>query len=60
MRYLFCQLCWKKRFISDYFKRSEKIPGDNDLLQMWVREEIMKGEIVFNNSVDTSSYKGNS
>jgi hypothetical protein len=34
-----------KGFISEYFKLSGKIPDDNDLLQMWVRREIMKGEI---------------
>ena len=46
-------------FISEYFKQSVKIPDDNDLLQMWFRGEIMKGEIIFNNFVDISSYHGN-
>jgi hypothetical protein len=45
-----------KGFISEHFKRSGKIPGDNDLLHMWVRGEIMKGELIFNNLVDISSY----
>jgi hypothetical protein len=47
-----------KGFISEYFKQSVKIPVDNDLLHMWVRGEIMKGELIFNMSslVDISSY----
>jgi len=35
---------------------SGKIPVDNDLLQMWVRREIMKGELIFNSLVDFSPY----
>jgi len=47
-----------KGFISEYFKWSGKIPVDNDLLHMWVRGEIMKGELISNTSslVDISSY----
>jgi len=45
-----------KGFISEYFKRSGKIPFDNNLLHMWVRREIMKGELIFNSLVDISLY----
>jgi len=30
-------------FISEYFNMSGKIPGDYDLLHMWVTGEVMKG-----------------
>jgi DNA-directed RNA polymerase beta subunit len=43
-------------FISEYFKRSGKIPDDNDLLHMWVRGELMNGELIFNTLVGISSY----
>jgi len=39
-----------KGFISEYFKWSGKIY--NDLLRMWVRRELMKGELIFNSLVD--------
>jgi hypothetical protein len=47
-----------KGFISEYFKWSGNIPVDNDLLHMWVRGEIMKGELISNTSslVDISLY----
>jgi hypothetical protein len=34
----------------------EKIADDNDLLHMWVRGEIMKGELIFNSFIDISPY----
>jgi len=45
-----------KGFISEYFNPPGKIPDDNDLLHMWVRGEVMKGELMFNSLVDISSY----
>jgi hypothetical protein len=35
-----------------YFKRSGKIPEDNDLLNTWVKRLLMKGELIFSNFVD--------
>jgi hypothetical protein len=32
------------------------IPEDNDLLHIWVKGELMKGELIFSNLVDISSY----
>jgi hypothetical protein len=46
-----------KGIISEYFKRSGKIPVDNDLLRVRVRGEIMKEELIFNSVVDISSYQ---
>jgi hypothetical protein len=40
-----------KGLISEYFKGFGKIP-DNDLSNIWVRGELMKGELIFNNLVD--------
>jgi hypothetical protein len=45
-----------KGFISEYFKRSGKIPDDNDLLHMCVRGELMNGGLIFNTLVGISSY----
>ena len=39
-----------------YFKRSGKVPEDIDLLRMWVKGEVIKGELIFSNLVDISSY----
>jgi hypothetical protein len=44
-----------KGYISEYFKQSGKIPGDN-LLHICVRGELMEGDLIFNNLVDISSY----
>jgi hypothetical protein len=45
-----------KDFISVYFIWPGKIPVDNDLLYMWIRGEIMKEELIFNSTLDISSY----
>ena len=45
-----------KGFISEYFKRSGKIPDNNDLLHMCVRGELMNGGLIFNTLVGISSY----
>jgi len=45
-----------KGFISEYITWPGKIPVGNDLLHMWVRAEIMKGELIVNSLVDFSSY----
>jgi hypothetical protein len=42
--------------ISEYLKRSGKIPDDNDLLHMRVRGDLMNGELIFNTLVCISSY----
>jgi len=39
-----------------YFKWSGKIPEDNDLLCVWDKGELMKGECIFSHFVDISSY----
>ena len=39
-----------------YFKRSGKVPEDIYLLQMWVKGEVIKGELIFSNLVDIPSY----
>jgi hypothetical protein len=39
-----------------YFKQSGKIPEDIDLLHMYVKGELIKGELILNNLVDISSY----
>ena len=39
-----------------YFKRSGKVPEDTDLLHMWVKGEVIKGELNFSNLVDIPSY----
>jgi len=38
-----------------YFKRSGKVPEDIDLLHMWVKGEVIKGELIFSNLVDIPS-----
>jgi len=42
------------------FKWSGKIPDDNDydndLLHVWVKVELMKGELIFSHFVDIPSY----
>ena len=43
-------------FNSEYFKQSGKIPNDGDLLHMWFKGELMKGEPSFTNLADISSY----
>jgi hypothetical protein len=45
-----------KGFISEYFKQSGKSSDDNDILHMWVRGELRKGELIFNIFVDILSY----
>jgi hypothetical protein len=41
-----------KVFISEYFKQTGKIyDDDDDLLCMWVRGELRKGELIFNSLV---------
>jgi hypothetical protein len=45
-----------KGLTTAYFKRSGKIPEDNDLLHIWVKGELMKGELIFSNLVDIPSY----
>jgi len=42
-------------FISEYFRRSGKIPNESDLLHIWVNGLQIKGELNFNNLVDISS-----
>ena len=39
-----------------YFRQSGKIPEDRDLLHIWARGELMKGEHIFINLVDIPSY----
>jgi len=39
-----------------YFKRSGKVLEDIDLLHIWVKGEIIKGELIFSNLVDIPSY----
>jgi hypothetical protein len=41
--------------VSEYLKCCGNI-ADDDLLHMWVRGEIMKGELIFNSVVGISSY----
>jgi len=38
-----------KGLTTAYFKRSGKIPEDMDLLHIWVKGELMKGELIFSN-----------
>ena len=45
-----------KGLTTAYFKQSGKIPEDMDLLYIWVKSELIKGELVFNNLVDIPSY----
>ena len=39
-----------------YFKWSGKIPEDKDLLHIWAKGELMKGEHIFISLVDIQSY----
>jgi hypothetical protein len=39
-----------------FFKRSGKIPEDNDLLHVWVKCVLMKEEPIFCHSVNISSH----
>jgi len=39
-----------------YFKQSGKIPEDKDLLHIWAKGELMKGEHIFISLVDIPSY----
>jgi len=39
-----------------YFRRSGKIPEDRDLLHIWAKGELMKGENTFISLVDIPSY----
>jgi hypothetical protein len=39
----------KKTLTTAYFRRSGKIPEDSDLLHIWVKGELMKGELIFSN-----------
>jgi hypothetical protein len=38
-----------KGLTTAYFKQCGKIPEDNDLLHIWVKGEVMKGELIFIN-----------
>ena len=46
----------KKGLITAYFKRSGKTPEVMDLLHIWVKCELIKGEIIFINLLDIASY----
>jgi len=39
-----------------YFRQSGKIPEDRDLLHLWAKGELMKGEYIFISLVDIPSY----
>jgi len=39
-----------------YIKRYGKIPEDKDLLHIWAKDELMKGEHIFISLVDISPY----
>jgi hypothetical protein len=39
-----------------YGARYHIIPEDNDLLHIWVKGELMKGELIFSNLVNISTY----
>jgi hypothetical protein len=41
---------------TSYFKQSGKVPEDIDLLHIWAKGEVIKGELIFNNLVDIPSY----
>jgi len=41
-----------KGLTTAYFIWSGKIPEDNDLLHIWVKGELIKGELIFSNVVD--------
>jgi len=45
-----------KGLTTAYFTQPGKIPEDNDLLHMWVKGELMKGELIFINLVDIPSH----
>jgi hypothetical protein len=45
-----------KSLTTTYFKRSGNIPEDNDLLYIWVKGELMEGELIFSNLVDIPSH----
>jgi hypothetical protein len=46
-----------KRLTTAYFRWSEKIPEDNDLLHIHkVKGELIKHELIFNSLVDIPSY----
>ena len=45
-----------KGLTNAYFKRSGKIPEDKNLLHIWVKGELIKGELIFINLVDIPSY----
>ena len=45
-----------KGFTTAYFKWSGKIPEDCDLLLIWVKGELMKGELIFSNLVGIPLY----
>jgi hypothetical protein len=40
-----------KLLTTEYFIRSGKIPEDNDLLHIWVKGELIKGELILSNLV---------
>jgi len=39
-----------------YFKWSGKIPEDKDLLHIWAKGELMKGDLIFISLVNIPSY----
>jgi hypothetical protein len=45
-----------KGLTTAYFKWSGKLPEDNDLLHTWVKDELMKEELIFRNLLDIPSY----
>ena len=45
-----------KGLTTAYFKQTGKVPEDIDLLHMWVKGEVIKGELIFSNLVDIPSY----
>ena len=45
-----------KGLTTAYFKRSGKVPEDIDLLHIWVKGEVIKGELIFSNLVDIPTY----
>jgi len=45
-----------KGLTTAYFKHSGKIPEDNDLWHIWIKCELMKGELIFINLVHIPSY----
>jgi len=45
-----------KGFISENFNQEGKIPDESDLLHMYVREDVMKGVLIFRIFIGIPSY----